>query len=284
MNSLPSPSHPIILLRGGGDLASGVALRLYRAGFRHLLITEIAQPLTVRRLVAFAEAVYRGAHTVEEVTAVRVDTPAEIASTWQHAQIPVMIDPTLARLRTWQTPHILIDARMTKQPPDTNLNTAPLTIGLGPGFIAGENCHAVIETNRGHTLGRVYWHGSAASDTGIPEAVQNRQSERVLRSPADGILRAHARLGTLVCQGELLAEVSGIPLYAPFDGALRGLVYDGLPVTRGLKIGDLDPRCDLHLCSLVSDKALAIGGGVLEAILAFSKPSHFITPIERPCP
>lgn len=269
MTSLPFPTHPIILLRGGGDLASGVALRLYRAGLRHVLITEIAQPLAVRRLVAFAEAVYRGTHTVEDVTATRVDTPAEIETAWQRAQIPVMVDPTLTRTFAWYKPHILIDARMTKQPPETDLSAAPLTIGLGPGFTAGKNCHAVIETHRGHTLGRVYWHGSAASDTGIPEAVQNRQSERVLRSPADGILHAHAQLGTLVRQGELLAEVGDIPLYAPFDGALRGLVHTGVPVTRALKIGDLDPRCDLHLCSLVSDKALAIGGGVLEAMLAF---------------
>ncbi len=256
----------IVLLRGGGDLASGVALRLHRAGFQ-VIIAELPQPLAVRRWVSFAEAVYRGRFTVEGITArlaADVQTARPILT---DGDIPVLIDPA-AECRHALQPAVLIDARMLKQPPEISLEAAPLVIGLGPGFTAGDNCHAVIETMRGHTLGRVIWSGTAEPDSSVPEAVVDRRTERVLRAPADGVLINHVEIGDHLETGDLIATVNDHALHAPFSGRLRGLLHAGVPVQRGLKIGDLDPRDDAHYCKTVSDKALAIGGGALEAILS----------------
>ncbi len=258
----------VVLLRGGGDLASGVAYRLYRAGFP-VLITELPQPLVVRRLAAFAEAVFCGYHVVEGIPARRVDDLDAALAALARREIPVLVDPearVLPRLRQ-MAEVILVDGRMTKRPPDLGRDAATLVIGLGPGFVAGEHCHAVVETNRGHCLGRVYWQGSAEPDTGIPEAVLRHQAERVLRAPCDGVLEEVAAIGAHVDAGEVVARVDGVPVRAPFAGVLRGLVHGGLPVTRGLKIGDVDPRDDPRYARLISDKALAVGGGVLEAVL-----------------
>ncbi len=259
----------IVLMRGGGDLASGVAYRLYRAGFR-VAIAELPQPLAVRRLVSFAEAVYAGETTVEGVTARRVNDPTDnlrILRIFAQNQIPMLVDPDLQSLQTLH-PTVLIDARMTKRPPQTGKYAASLVIGLGPGFTAGENCHAVIETNRGHTLGRVIWQGAGEADTGLPEKVQNHGADRVLRAPAAGILEGKVELGSLVEEGQLIAEVNGRPVLAPFGGVLRGLVHSGLDVQQDVKIGDVDPRANPNLARLISDKSLAVGGGVLEAILS----------------
>ncbi len=267
--------QPVLLL-GGGDLASGVAYRLHKAGYA-VLITEREQPLALRRLVSFAEAVYRGAHTVEGVTARRAVTHAAVRTALARGEIPVVVDPALERLRAWgflgaESLPALVDARMTKRPPEYPRTIAALVVGLGPGFAAGENCHAVIETNRGHCLGRVYWQGRAEPDTGIPEAVLKHQADRVLRAPADGVLRQRAPLGERVAAGQVLAEVGGLPVRAPFDGVLRGLVHSGVRVRRGLKIGDVDPRGEPRYARLISDKALAVGGGVLEALLSAGVP------------
>jgi len=255
-----------IILRGGGDLASGVALRCFRSGFR-TLITEIQQPLAVRRTVAFAEAIYTGSVQVEEVTGRRVETAEDILAAWYAREIPVLCDPDCA-IRDQISPLILVDARMTKLPPDLGKEAADLVIGLGPGFIAGVNCHAVIETNRGHFLGRVIWDGPAQADTGTPEGVAKYQAERVLRAPGDGILLAHAEIGAILEAGEPVAQVNGQGVVAPFRGLLRGLIHSGIPVRTGMKIGDLDPRCDPRYTRFVSEKSLAIAGGVLEAILS----------------
>ncbi|NUM44847.1 MAG: EF2563 family selenium-dependent molybdenum hydroxylase system protein [Anaerolineales bacterium] len=253
----------ILLIRGGGDLASGVALRLHRAGIR-VLITELAHPLAVRRTVSFAEAVYRGEITIEGVTARRADSPEHALQILQSGDIPVLIDPpTTIRHASGITHHILIDARLTKRPPDLGMDAAPLVIGLGPGFIPGENCHAAIETQRGHTLGRVLWDTPPTSDTRQPEG----DPRRVLRAPAEGIFRSHVEIGDHVELGQPLANVAGEPISAPFAGIVRGLLHPGLHVTRGMKLGDVDPRDDPAYCYQVSDKALAIGGGVLEAVL-----------------
>ncbi len=263
----------ITIIRGGGDIASGVALRLHRAGLK-LIITELPQPLAVRRLVSFAEAVYAGVVEVEGVTARCVASMPAALEVIHNGQIAVLVDLHMQVLQSLgQSPGapelgVLVDARMTKRPPEFGTEGAPLVIGLGPGFIAGENCHAVVETNRGHNLGRVFWQGSAEADTGIPESVSSRRSERVLRSPTDGILVAHAHIGDHLEQGQLVAEVGGVPIQAPFKGVLRGLAHPGIPVIMGLKVGDLDPRDDPAYCTMVSDKALAVGGGVLEAILS----------------
>ncbi|HWQ84283.1 MAG TPA: selenium-dependent molybdenum cofactor biosynthesis protein YqeB [Anaerolineales bacterium] len=258
--------QPILILRGGGDLASGVALRCFRAGF-HILITEIPQPLAVRRTVAFAEAIYMGSIQVEEATGRKVNTPEEIQAAWQTDEIPVIADPECA-IRHVLHPTILVDGRMTKQPPDLGRETAGLVIGLGPGFTAGINCHAVIETNRGHFLGRVLWDGPAQADTGIPEGVDHHQEDRVLRAPAAGRVTLFVTIGEIVEPGEAIAQVQEQIIYAPFKGLVRGLIHPGIQVQIGTKIGDLDPRCDPRYTQFVSEKALAVGGGVLEAALS----------------
>lgn len=251
-----------VLLRGGGDLATGVALRLHRAGIR-VLITELPQPLAVRRTVSFAEAVYEGSWEVEGVTARLIE--ANQFSGWDEAQgIPVLIDPEADILSEFQFP-VVVDARLLKSPPTPLPVSVPLHIGLGPGFYAGRDCHAVIETRRSHTLGRVYWHGSTQPDSGEPEG----DPRRILRAPEEGELHGVKRIGEQVEEGEIVAMIGDqYSVISPFAGVLRGLVRDGLRVSKGMKIGDVDPRGDPSYCRLVSDKALAIGGGVLEAILS----------------
>ena len=261
------PANNRVLIRGGGDLATGVALRLHRAGIK-VLITELAQPLAVRRTVSFAEAVYEGVHKVEGVKARLIE--ADQLSTWSEAdEIPVLTDPDLDILSTF-TFLVIVDARLTKQAPSPLPKDIPLHIGLGPGFYAGRDCHAVIETRRSHTLGRVIWEGTSQPDSGQPEG----DPHRVLRAPIDGVVVSHAMIGEHLEQGQLVAEIQSetvnrkSEIVSPFKGILRGLIRNGLHVTEGLKIGDVDPRDDASLCHLVSDKALAIGGGALEAILS----------------
>jgi len=262
----------IVLIRGGGDLASGVALRLYKAGLR-VVMTELPQPLSVRRLVSFSEAVYTGECSVEGVVARRVSDPTDTLRVLQvlsKGYIPVLIDAEGVSIKQLH-PHVVVEARMIKERVPLIETTVKLIIGLGPGFIAGENCHAVIETNRGHMLGRVLWNGAPEDDTGEPDPVVNRRSERVLRAPADGELVTHAEICDHLEEGQLVAEVSGQAVHSPFKGVLRGLLRSGVQVTGGLKIGDVDPRDDEHFCTLASDKSLAIAGGVLEAILSRSE-------------
>ena len=265
MRSTERNRKSLVLLRGGGDLASGVAMRLYRAGI-HVVITELAQPLAVRRAVSFGEAVYEGVHAVEGVTARRVEL-AQLPAVLASGDLPVLADPDAHLLSLDLAPaaiDIVIDARLTKQTPIPLLRDVPLHIGLGPGFHAGVNCHAVIETRRSHTLGRVYWDGSPQPDSGKPEG----DPRRVLRAPMDGVLRAKAEIGDHVGEGQVVAVVGeGSAVVSPIKGVLRGLIRNGIPVTEGLKIGDVDPRDDASACYLVSDKALAIGGAVLEALL-----------------
>lgn len=257
----------IIIIRGGGDLASGVAVRLHRAGLR-LVITELPQPLVVRRQASFAEAVYSHEVTLEGISACRTDHADQALQLSLQGVIPVLVDPDLTSLSALQPIGILVDGRMRKQPPEADLPLSQLAIGLGPGFIAGENCDAVIETQRGPYLGRVIWQGSAQPDTGFPEGMAPYDRTRVLRSPADGVLETLHEIGDSLKAGQPVAHVAGQVVLAPFDGMLRGLLHPGLTVWRGLKIGDVDPRLDPLLCSRVSDKALAVAGGVLEAILS----------------
>lgn len=292
-----------VLLRGGGDLASGIALRLHRCGYQ-VIITELPEPLAVRRAVSFCESVYEGQWQVEEVAAKRVETAEQLQTALEQGQIPVIIDPELSLLSTFNrsryglSPYstsvqpsnpsmnserrlqpsgtaspvgaglsTIIDARLTKRPPNPLPFSTPLRIGIGPGFSAGENCDAVIESQRGHTLGRVIWQGPAQTDSGLPEG----EPGRVLRAPANGILIGYAQIGDHIEPGQAIAEVNGLPILAPFAGVLRGLIRPGLHVSQGMKIGDLDQRNKREYCFLVSEKALAIGGGVLEAILSFEK-------------
>jgi xanthine dehydrogenase accessory factor len=258
----------LVLIRGGGDLATGVALRLYRAGLK-VVITELAQPLAVRRTVSFSEAVYEGSHSVEGITA-RLIEASQLAAWASADEIPVLIDPNADILLSSFLFPIVIDARLMKTPPDPLPKDVSLHIGLGPGFCAGRDCHAVIETRRSHALGRVYWTGTTQPDSGEPEG----DPRRVLRAPCDGVVTGYKRIGDHVAEGELIAMVAETEtsnkysVISPFAGILRGLIRDGVQVSKGMKIGDVDARDDASACYLVSDKALAIGGAVLEAILS----------------
>lgn len=254
-----------VLIRGGGDLASGVAIRLHRAGIR-VLIAELPHPLAVRRAVSFSDAVYDGEHSVEGVVA-RLIGPDQIPA-WDDAEaIPVIIDPDASILKSYKFP-VLVDARLLKQPPEPLHSPVLLHIGLGPGFHAGTDCHAVIETRRSHTLGRVFWSGGTQPDSGQPEG----DPRRVLRAPIDGLITGVKKIGEHCKEGEVIAGITSdtnlhVEIYSPFAGVLRGLMRNGTHVPKGLKIGDVDARNDASACFLVSDKSLAIGGGTLEAIL-----------------
>jgi xanthine dehydrogenase accessory factor len=265
----------LIVLRGGGDLASGIALRLHRTGFQ-VVILELEKPQAVRRTVAFCEAVYEGTQIVEDVTA-RLVAPDQLQVAMEASEIPVLIDPTANILRnqflTSPRSTIVIDARLLKTQPELLDANIALHIGLGPGFNAGENCQAVIETRRGHTLGRVYWSGSTLPDSGEPDG----DRRRVLRAPHDGILNAFAKIGDHLEEGQRVAEIEpedgndNFSIVSPFKGVLRGLIRPGIQVTKDMKIGDVDRRNDPALCTLVSDKSLAVAGGVLEILLMFMK-------------
>ncbi len=261
-----SEVHPIVVVRGGGDVATGVAVRLHRAGFA-VVVTEVAMPLAVRRLVAFAEAIYAGETLVEEIKARRVDDIGAAKRALSNKVVPVVVDPS-AEIRHAFPLLALIDGRMVKLPSDLPLDAAPIIIGMGPGFTAGVDCHAVVETNRGHYMGRVFWEGSAQDDTGVPEKVAGHDVDRVLRAPASGRFEGMKPLASVVAKGTAVGKVGGMPVHAPFTGALRGLLHSGLHVEEGAKVGDLDPRCDPTYCYQISDKSLAVGGGVLEALLS----------------
>ncbi len=256
----------LVLIKGAGDLATGVAVRLHRCGFP-VIMTELPNPLMVRRTVAFGEAVYETEVAVEGIRARRVDGIAAARQVLAERAIPVLVDPE-TRCLAGLAPAVLIDGVMAKVNTGTRLADAPLVIALGPGFVAGVDCHAVIETNRGHLLGRVIYTGSAEPDTGEPGLVGGKTTQRVLRAPVDGIVENRAAIGERVEEGQVVAVVAHIPVIALTAGVLRGLVRPGVRVTAGLKIGDIDPRAEPAHCYLVSEKALAIAGGVLEAILS----------------
>lgn len=254
-----------VLIRGAGDLATGVALRLHRCGFQ-VVMTELAEPLAVRRTVAFAQAVYDGAATVEGVTARRVEV-ADVHASLGDGVIPVVLDPhgwAIAAL----LPDVVVDARMAKRNLGTTLDDASLVVALGPGFVAGEDCHVVVETNRGHDLGRVIWVGSAEPDTGVPGSIGGADAERVLRAPVDGVVTAVRDIGDVIRPGEVVAIVGDAEVAASIGGVLRGMLHDGLRVTAGTKLGDIDPRAAPSHVHTVSDKSLAIAGGVLEAMMS----------------
>lgn len=257
----------IILLKGAGDLGTGVAWRLHKAGFP-IVITELDKPRVVRRTVAFASAIYEGEIAVEGVTAWRASSFDEARGLIDDGIIPVLVDPETRSLKFFE-PSVLVDAIMAKQNTSTLIGDAPLVIALGPGFAPNVDCHAVIETKRGHHLGRVYWDRAAEPNTNTPGEIDGRGADRVLRAPRDGIVQATRRIGDNVRRGEKIAQVNGVQVTASFDGILRGLAHDGLAVRAGVKIGDVDPRANRAHCFTISDKALAVGGGVLEAVLSW---------------
>jgi xanthine dehydrogenase accessory factor len=256
-----------VLIKGAGDLASGVAARLHRSGFA-VAMTELPEPLMVRRMVCFGEAVYEGETIVEEIIARRVPDVAGARAALAERIIPVLVDPT-AGCRSELAPEVLVDGIMAKRNTGTTCADAPRVIGLGPGFTAGVDCHAVVETHRGHWLGRVYWRGSALPDTGMPGEIGGTVVVgRILRAPSGGMLLTRAAIGDRVITGQVVATIGGLELRAGCDGVLRGLLRSGTHVGAGVKVGDIDPRAERAYCFSISDKSLAVGGGVLEAILA----------------
>ena len=254
-----------VLVRGGGEMASGIVHRLHQSQMQ-VLITEVDAPTAVRRTLAFAEAVYLGSQTIENVKTVMVKDIAGAKLQWQNGQIPLLVDPE-ARIRESFRPDVIVDAIMAKKNSSTRISDAPLVLGIGPGFVAGVHAHAVIESNRGYNLGRVIWDGSAEPDTGVPAAVSGYAEARVFRAPRSGCFNGLREIGDPVRSGECVAEVDGAPINAQISGMVRGILRSGIAVSAGVKAGDIDPRGEREYCYKISDKARAIGGGVLEAIL-----------------
>ena len=265
----------LVLIRGAGDLATGIALRLYRSRMQ-IVMTDMEKPTAIRRTVAFSEAIVHGETVVEGVKACRAKDSREALELLSKGVIPVLADPkgeAISQLR----PDGVVDAILAKKNLGTKITDGPMVIGVGPGFTAGEDCHAVVETMRGHTLGRVIYQGSALPNTGIPGLIGGFSGERVLRAPAEGVFHPLLAIGAQVKEGDVAGFVSNerneddIPMICTLDGVLRGILADGTPVHKGMKAGDIDPRGNVEHCYSASDKALAVGGGVLEALLALRK-------------
>jgi len=255
-------------VKGAGDLATGAALSLCRAGFR-VLMTELAEPIAIRLSVSFAQAIYAGSHVVEGIGAERCARDGWEAVLAAGA-VAVVVDPE-ARVLNECSPVVVVDAVMAKRNTGTARREGSVVIGLGPGFSAGDDVDAVVETMRGHELGRVVRKGSARQNTGIPGEVGGRTADRVLRAPADGRVIHERRIGDVVEEGAVVARVGGAAVRAAFDGCVRGLIHEGIEVTRGMKIGDVDPRADARFVDIVSDKARAVGRAVLEAALEIGR-------------
>ena len=257
----------LVLIRGAGDIATGIAMRLWRAGVQ-VVMTDLPQPTAIRRTVCFSQAIVLGETQVEDATARRAEDILQARRICAAGEISVLADPEL-RCREELRPDTLVDAILAKRNLGTRITDAPVVVGVGPGFTAGEDCHAVVETMRGHTLGRALYTGSPLPNTGIPGLIGGRSGERVLRAPADGIFEPRMEIGQLVQEGEIAAMVNGKPMLCTLTGCLRGLLQGGLQVHEGMKCGDIDPRGQQANCFTASDKATAIGGGVLEALLHF---------------
>lgn len=256
----------LAVIKGAGDIASGIALRLKKAKF-DIVMTEIASPTAIRRTVCFCEAVTNGECTVEDVKAILASDVATAREIIADGNIAVIVDEKAGCIKELK-PDFVIDAILAKKNLGTDITDAPAVIGVGPGFTAGVDCHAVIETKRGHYLGRVYYQGSAAENTGIPGNINGHTEDRIIRSPHYGVFNPIFEIGDMVTQGEVVACVDSTPVVCNVSGVLRGILPKGTLVTPDIKSGDVDPRGDKAHCYTVSDKALAVGGGVLEACLS----------------
>jgi xanthine dehydrogenase accessory factor len=280
---------PLALIRGGGDLGTGIALRLHRAGWR-VLIAELSRPLVIRRAVAFASAIYEGSIEVEGTLGRHV-SPDQLAASWASDEIPVMIDPDRTRAAQF-SPVAVIDAIMAKSNTATTMGDAPIVVALGPGFTAGVDCHAVVETQRGHNLGRVYYQGAAQPNTGLPGSLGGQDAQRAVHAPVAGVFDAHCRIGDRLEAGAVIGRVIsvdvsitesaagrlaaidrdasqplGVVVKTKIGGIVRGVLHDGLTIAAHTKIADIDPRGQAEYCVTVSDKSWAVGGGALEAVL-----------------
>lgn len=258
--------NELIVVRGGGDLATGTIHKLHRCGFR-LLVLEVAKPTSIRRKVSFSEAIYEGSIEIEGIKALHVSDLDEIKKAWDQEKIPVIIDPEGMHIKHLH-PTIVIDGIIAKQNLGTTRAMADITIALGPGFIAGEDVDVVIETSRGHDLGRLIFEGEAKKNTGVPGMIRGYSIERVIYSPCDGPIENRRDIGEIVEKDEIIAYIGDIPIEVKIHGLLRGIIRDGTEVRAGLKIADIDPRTsEQSNCYTISDKARNIAGGVLEAIL-----------------
>ncbi|MDO5713312.1 MAG: selenium-dependent molybdenum cofactor biosynthesis protein YqeB [Tissierellia bacterium] len=253
---------PIIIIRGGGDVATGIIQKLHRSG-NAILILDVEKPTAIRRGVALCDAVYFGEKEVEDIKAVRIDSLKEIEKVWDQGNIPLYVDPKGDSIYEIK-PMAVVDAILAKKNIGTNKNMAPITIGVGPGFIAGEDVDLVVETNRGHDLGRLIFSGPPQENTGIPGDIMGYTSERVIHAPNSGELKHIRKIGDLVKKGEKIAQIEDVAVKSKLDGVLRGLIGDGTIVHKGMKIADVDPRGEVSACYYISDKARNIGGGVLE--------------------
>lgn len=271
----------IILIKGAGDLATGIAHRLKVCGF-NIVMTEIEMPTTVRRTVAFSQAVFDGSTEVEGVKAVLADDVSEVYKILKQGDIPVVIDSD-AEIIKKINPDVVVDAIISKvNCGNTQINDAPIVVAVGPGFTAGVDCHCVVESQRGHYLGRTIYEGSAIPNTGVPGNIGGYTVERIIRATGDGIIKPAVQIGDYVEQGQIVAYVAqscneginkkeDLCVYASISGIVRGMLAEGVRVHKGMKAGDIDPRCEKKHCFTISDKARSIGGGVLEAILTMTR-------------
>ncbi len=259
----------LVLIKGAGDLASGIAFYLFKAGMK-VIMTDLAKPTVIRRRVSFAQAIYDGETFVEDVKGIFVENAAAAQKVVAEGNVAVLADPE-AKVATELAFDAVVDAILAKVNLGTKITDAPIVIGAGPGFVAPVDVHAVVETQRGHAMGRVIFAGSAIPNTGVPGNIGGFTTERVLRAPAKGIFEGKQQIGDLVKKGDLLGWVGDVPFFATIDGVLRGILQDGLEVPVGMKIGDIDPRCEREHCFTLSDKARTTGGGVLLAVLHLKK-------------
>lgn len=254
----------LVVVRGGGDIATGIIHRLYMAGFR-VIVLEIEKPSHIRRKVAFAQAVYDEEIEIDGIKSKHVNEFSEALHCLEEGIIPVMIDQEGEIIKNNEI-NVVVDAILAKKNLGTTREMADSVIGVGPGFTVGKDVDAIIESNRGHNLGRVILGGSAEPNTGIPGNIQGFAEERVVRGIGEGEIKIVKDIGSLVEKGDVLANIQDKKVKAKIDGVVRGMINDGFYVSNGMKIGDIDPRGIERNCFTISDKARAIGGGVLEAI------------------
>ena len=255
----------MILIKGAGDLATGIAYRLKKSGF-DIVMTEIDKPTTVRRTVAFSQAVFDNEIVIEGIKGVKVNNINEIYKEINQGNIPIIIDEKAEIIKELR-PDVVVDAIIAKKNLGTNIKDAPIVIGVGPGFEAKVDCHLVVETKRGHYLGKVIEEGRAIPNTGVPGNIGGYTKERIIRASSNGKIKPVVSIGDFVKKGDVVAYVDGVEVLAQIDGIVRGMLQEGIEVFKGMKSGDIDPRCEKDHCFTISDKARSIGGGVLEAIM-----------------
>lgn len=259
----------MVLIKGAGDLATGIAYRLKKSGF-DIVMTEIHKPTTVRRTVAFSQAVFDNEIVIEGIKGVKVNNINEIYEEIREGNIPIIIDEKAEIIKELR-PDVVVDSIIAKKNLGTSIEDAPIVIGVGPGFEAKVDCHLVVETKRGHYLGKVIEEGSAIPNTGVPGNIGGYTKERIIRASSNGKIKPLVAIGDFVKKGDIVAYIDGIEVLAEIDGIVRGMLQEGIEVFKGMKSGDIDPRCEKDHCFTISDKARSIGGGVLEAIMYMSK-------------